>query len=73
MAANPHELMNCVQVLNLIDIGELVFISAADRRESRALHVRSEYAFSDPLLSDKLHLIKQENGKPVTMWVEIQR
>jgi succinate dehydrogenase/fumarate reductase flavoprotein subunit len=73
IAANPHELMNCVQVLNLIDIGELVFISAADRRESRALHVRSEYAFSDPLLSDKLHLIKQENGKPVTEWVDIQR
>ena len=66
IARNPHELMNCIQVMNLIEIGELVFISAYDRRETRALHRRPEYTFSDPLLGDKLHLIKQVNGAPAT-------
>lgn len=72
MARNPHELMNCVQVMNQIEIGELVFIGAHDRKETRALHVRTEYAFSDPLLGDKVHLIKQVNGKPVTEWIDIK-
>ena len=66
-------MMNCLQVMNLIDIGELVLISAQDRKETRALHVRSDYTFSDPLLADKLHLIKQVDGNPVTEWIEIKR
>jgi len=72
IARDPHELMNCIQVMNQIDIGELVFIGARDRKETRALHHRSEYSFSDPLLGDKLHLIKQVNGKPVTEWIDIK-
>lgn len=72
-ASNPHELMNCLQVMNLIDIGELVLISACDRRETRAFHVRSDYAFSDPLLVDKIHIIRNVNGKPVTEWIDIRR
>ena len=73
MASNPHDLMNCVQVMNQIDIGELVFISARNRRESRSLHHRSEYTYMDPLLNDKLHLIKQVNGEPVTEWIEMKK
>lgn len=73
IARNPHELMNCIQVMNQIDIGELVLISAHDRKETRALHCRSEYSFSDPLLGDKVHLIKQVNGNPVTEWIDIKR
>lgn len=73
IARNPHELMNCMQVMNQIDIGELVLISAYDRKETRAFHFRSEYSFSDPLLGDKIHLIKQVDGKPVTEWIDIKR
>lgn len=72
-ASNPHDLMNCVQVLNQIDIGELVFISARDRRESRGLHHRSEFKYMDPLLNDKLHIIRKVNGAPVTEWTEIKK
>jgi succinate dehydrogenase/fumarate reductase flavoprotein subunit len=73
IARNPHELMNCVQVMNLMDIGELVFISAYDRKETRALHFRPEYGFSDPLLGNKIHLIKQVNGEPFSEWIEIKQ
>lgn len=72
IAENAHELMLCLQVLNLIDIGELVFIGAYDRKETRGLHVRSDYTITDPLLNDKIHLVKQEDGKPVTNWVGVE-
>ena len=73
MAENPHELMHCLEVLNLLDIGELVFISANDRKETRGLHVRSDYKLTNPLLGDKRHIIKKVDGKPVTGWVEVGR
>ncbi len=72
-AENPHDLMNCLQVLNQIDIGELVLISALDRRETRALHVRTDYTFNDPLLGNKIHLIRQVDGQPVTAWIPVNR
>lgn len=73
MAKNAHDLINCMQVLNLIDIGELVFICADDRKETRGLHVRSDYTLTDPLLGDKVHLIKQLDGRPVKEWIEVKR
>jgi succinate dehydrogenase/fumarate reductase flavoprotein subunit len=72
-AKNAHELMNCLQVLNLMEIAELVFISACDRKETRDSHVRSDYTLTDPLLSDKIHIIKQQDGKPMTEWIEAKR
>ena len=72
-AENAHELMNCLQALNLIDIGELLFVSALDRRETRAFHVRTDYTFTDPMLNDKIHLIKLVDGKPATDWVSVHR
>ena len=73
MAENAHDLMHCLQLLNQIDIGELVFISAYDREETRDLHVRSDYRLTNPLLNEKIHLIKQVDGKPVTEWIEVKR
>ena len=35
MARNQHDLMHCLEVLNLIDLGELVFIAAKERKETR--------------------------------------
>jgi succinate dehydrogenase/fumarate reductase flavoprotein subunit len=71
MAENPHDLACCLQALNMIDIGEVVFAGAYDRKETRGLHVRSDHTLTDPLLNDKIHLIKQVDGKPVSYWIEI--
>lgn len=68
-AENSHELMNCLQVLNLLELGELLFIGALNRKESRGLHFRIDYPFTDPLLNNKLHIIKLVDGRTITDWV----
>lgn len=67
IARNPHETSRCLEVRNLLDIGELVFLMALNRKETRGLHVRPDYAFTNPLL-DKAHVIRMENNKPVLEW-----
>ena len=71
-AGNPHELGRCIEVLNLIDLGELVFIGAYDRKETRGNHKRSDYQLTNPMYNIKHHLIKQVNGKILTEWEQVQ-
>lgn len=72
VARNPHELRRCLEVLNLLDIGELVFLAAADRKETRGLHNRPDYPFTNPILN-KYHIVKQTDGKLVSEWREVNR
>lgn len=72
LARNPHELMHGLEVMNLLDLGELVFIGALERRESRDQHVRTDYPMANPLL-EKLLLIRREGGKVVTSWRALKR
>lgn len=58
-AANAHELMRCLEVLDLLDLAEACAVSALERRESRgAYHKRSDYTFTNPLLNNKFQTIK---------------
>lgn len=72
MARNQHELMHCLEVINLMDLGELIFVGAMERRESRDSHVRTDYPLINPLL-EKLLIIKQVDGKTVTTWRALKR
>jgi succinate dehydrogenase/fumarate reductase flavoprotein subunit len=72
MAKNQHELMHCLEVLNLFDIGEIVFVSALERKETRGDYVRSDYPFTNPQNNNKVHICKLLNGKPLTEWREIK-
>ncbi len=72
MANNQHELMHGLEVLDLLDIGEGVFTAARARKESRGLHVRADYPFTNPLL-EKFLLVSKRDGKPVIEWQEIRR
>lgn len=67
IARNQHELWRCLEVLNMLDIGELVFIMASDRKETRGLHVRPDYPFTNPVL-DQAHIIRMVDSKPVIQW-----
>ncbi|MFC2046696.1 FAD-binding protein [Chloroflexota bacterium] len=69
IARNQHELGRCLEALNLLDMGELVFITANERKETRGRHVRTDYPFTNPLLDTYL-LIKKTDGVPVTKWKE---
>jgi succinate dehydrogenase/fumarate reductase flavoprotein subunit len=71
-AKNPHELMHALEVLNLIDLGELLFVAASERKETRKKHIRADYPFTNPLL-EKLLIVKKVDGKAVTEWREIKR
>lgn len=72
VARNPHELRRCLEVLNLLDIGELVFLAADDRKETRGLHIRPDYPFTNPMLN-KYHIVKNVNDELVTEWREVNR
>lgn len=67
IARNQHELTRVLEVFNLIDLGELVFIAAKERKETRGLHNRSDYTYTNPLLDRQL-IVRKVNGEPVTEW-----
>jgi succinate dehydrogenase/fumarate reductase flavoprotein subunit len=71
LARNQHELTRCLEVFDLLELGELVFVTAKERKETRGLHVRTDYPFTNPLL-DQLLIVKKVNEKPVTEWREIK-
>lgn len=67
IARNPHELVRGLEVLNLIEIGELVCVAALERKETRGWHERKDYPYKDPLM-DKSLILKRVEGKTVTFW-----
>ncbi|MDE7242074.1 FAD-binding protein, partial [Desulfovibrio sp.] len=69
-ARDAHELMRAAEVLNLLDLGEALMISARERKESRGRHLRSDYTFTNPLLRDKFLRIWRDGGEIRTEWRE---
>ncbi|MBW1804051.1 MAG: hypothetical protein JRJ85_25370 [Deltaproteobacteria bacterium] len=65
------ELTRCLEVINLYDLAELIFISALERKESRGLHQRVDYPYTDPLLNGKNLIIKKVDGRHVTEWRDV--
>jgi len=66
LARNRWELTRSLETLNLLDLGELVFHGASARKETRGLHVRSDYPLTDPVLDGKEIFVRKVNGTPVT-------
>ncbi len=67
MATNPHEVARCLEVLNMFEIGELTFIMALNRKETRGLHVRPDFPFTDPRLN-LAHVIQKNDNDNVLNW-----
>ncbi|MCC6474094.1 MAG: FAD-binding protein [Burkholderiales bacterium] len=67
VARNPHELTRVLEVFNLLDLGVLTFIAASERKETRGMHRRADYSYTNPML-DRQILVKRVNGEPVTEW-----
>jgi succinate dehydrogenase/fumarate reductase flavoprotein subunit len=70
VAKNQWELTRCLEVLNLLDLGELVFITASQRKETRGRHVRPDFPVTNPMLN-KLLFIRKMDGRPMTKWREV--
>jgi succinate dehydrogenase/fumarate reductase flavoprotein subunit len=67
-AANSHELMRCAEVLDLMACGEMIFLTALERQETRGLHIRSDFPFTNPLLAEKWINISLVDGNPKIEW-----
>lgn len=68
MAENSHTLMRSLEILDLMDCGEIIFLAALERKETRAMHRRADLPFTNPLLQDKFLTIRRENNKIELRW-----
>jgi len=51
-----------------MDCGEMIFHKALERKETRALHIRSDFPFTNPLLTDKFLTVRLVGGRPQLEW-----
>jgi succinate dehydrogenase/fumarate reductase flavoprotein subunit len=72
VARNQWELVRCLEVLNLLDLGELVFVTALERKETRGGNVRRDYPVTNPMLDKSRLFVRKVNDKIVTEWREIK-
>lgn len=67
-ADDSHTLMRCLEVVDLMDCGDTIFHTAMERKETRAMHIRSDFPFTNPLLADKFLTIRLDNERPSLEW-----
>jgi succinate dehydrogenase/fumarate reductase flavoprotein subunit len=67
-ADNAHTLMRCLETVDLLESGETIFLTALERKETRALHKRSDFPFTNPLLQDKFLNIGRVHGSVQLEW-----
>lgn len=65
--SNSHELMRTLEVFDMMEVAEPIFLCSANRRETRGPHVRSDYAFTNVLLNNKFQTIVKEADGSVRM------
>ena len=66
--ANSHELMRALETLDLMECGEVILRAALERKETRLMHRRSDFPFTNPLLQDKFLTIRKEGEKVIPEW-----
>jgi succinate dehydrogenase/fumarate reductase flavoprotein subunit len=67
-ADDSHTLMRGLETIDLIECGKVIFLAALERKETRGLHKRSDFPFTNPLLQDKFLTIRQEEGTVQKEW-----
>lgn len=60
--------MRAIETFDLMDCAEVVMHAARERKETRAMHIRSDFTFTNPLLANKFLTVHQENGKLCLNW-----
>lgn len=64
---NSHELMRSIEVLNMIDLSEPIFLCSENRRETRGPHKRVDYDFTDITLNGMFQTIYKDKDGQVHM------
>lgn len=65
MAINPHYLMRCLEVRNIMDLAEVYLRACLERKETRGDYIRLDYPETNPSLGNKRICQRIENGKAV--------
>lgn len=61
---NAHELMRAAEAFDLLEIGEAMIRSARARQETRGLHRRADFPFTNPLLANHFVTITKTASGP---------
>ncbi|MEI3338786.1 MAG: hypothetical protein V8R80_01540 [Eubacterium sp.] len=67
-AENAHELMRVLEVLDMIDFAEPVFLTCRNRKESRDLHHRADYPGENEALKNMYQTIEKEGNQVRMDW-----
>jgi succinate dehydrogenase/fumarate reductase flavoprotein subunit len=70
LAGNQHEAIRCLEVLNLFELAELLFMGLLERKETRGNYRRFDYPFVNPILDGKVIIYRKVADKPVIEWRE---
>lgn len=65
---DSHTFMRGMETLDLMDCAEVIFLGASERKETRGMHRRTDYPFTNPLLQDKFLTIWREGDQVRTAW-----
>jgi len=65
---NSHEMMRGLEVLDLIQIGKLIMLTARERKETRGKHRMVEHPYSNPLNNNKFISIQRVDGNHQICW-----
>jgi succinate dehydrogenase/fumarate reductase flavoprotein subunit len=70
-ARDSHELMRALECFDLLLIGKLICLTALERKETRGMHRRADYTFTNPLLNRRMLTIQRKDGRPCLEWRDI--
>ena len=65
---DAHSLMRAIETLDLMDNGEIIMHAALERKETRDMHRRSDYTFTNPLLADKFLTVRKQGDEVIKEW-----
>lgn len=63
-----HTLMRLAETLDLMDCGEITMLAALERKETRGLHKRADFQFTNPLLDNKFLQVWKQAEKIQMEW-----
>lgn len=60
---NAHELVRALECFHLCELAKLILLSAQARKETRGLHKRADFPFTNPLLNMTFVTVTKRDGK----------
>jgi succinate dehydrogenase/fumarate reductase flavoprotein subunit len=72
VARNQHELIHCLEVLNLLDVAEVIFAAIEERKETRGKYARIDHPYENPGFDEKVLVCRKGPEGPLIEWEELK-